>query len=391
MKIHRITASALLVLIAVLCPAPCILEEDIKVGALLPLTGKLGAFGVTEQRSMRMAVEKINAQGGVHGNTLQLIVKDTHGNPATGRTAMKNLASQNAFIIGGISSSVTWTAAPIAQKSKIPFLVATASADRITESGGDYIFRLSPPVSEQAEPLYSFLTKIAQVKTVGIFYENTLFGQSRAKIFIKQCNKMGLKIVSKECYPSGTNDYEPFLSRIKAIVPELFFMICSSAKDAASIVDQAVKVSLNAPLYVGDGAVFTRPEFQQYAGHAAEHVFAVTPWTPSLRYPGAKAYDEEFRSRYHTAPDYHGAQAYAAVQVIADVLERAVSHEPQDIKRALEETDLMTVYGPVKFISYGKKRHQNKTTTFLGQWRHDQFEAVWPEAHTSVDYVYPKR
>jgi len=92
---------------------------------------------------------------------------------------------------------------------------------------------------------------------------------------------------------------------------------------------------------------------------------------------------------YNSPTDYHGAQAYAAMYVIADALKRAQSLARQDIRNALCETDMMTVFGPVRFVSYGKKSQQNKLPTLIVQWINGKLETVWPPEIASTGYVYP--
>jgi len=366
--------------------------EDIKVGILLPLSGKLARFGEIERKSFLMAADKINVDGGINGQSIKLIIEDTRGKIHVGQTAIKKLIDQDKVCIigGGFSSSVSWEAAKTARKNKVPFLVNTASADKITEKGGDYIFRLNPPVSEYPTPLNTFLTKVVHARTAAILYENTLFGQSEQKQFARQCQKWGLRVVTKIAYETEQGNFGKLLTAINGHRPDLFYIISSSLEsDAAQIVRQAREMNLDVKLYVGGGVGFTLPEFQENAGIASDGVFAVTLWTPSVRYPGASDYYNEFVTRYNEPPDYHGAQAYAAMYVIADALIRAKSHTPHDVRDALAETDILTVFGPVKFISYGKKSLQNKVPTFLGQWVDGKFEAVWPTELTSISYTYP--
>lgn len=368
------------------------LAEGVKVGLLLPLTGKLARFGEMERRSFLMAAEKTNEAGGINGKELHLIFEDTAGKPHQGRAAIKNLILEDnvSLIGGGFSSTVTWETAKIAQENKVPFLVTTASADKITEKGGDYIFRITPPAGEYPAAMNSFFTDVAKVKTVAVLYENAYFSQSRLKECAKWFKKLGLKVVSKWSYELQRLDFEPLLSRITATKPDLFYMICSTRGPQASlIVRQARELNLNTRLYVGDGAIFTQSQFQEQAGIASEYVFAVTPWTSSVKYDGAGKYSREFVLKYLEPADYHGAQAYAAMQVMADALKRASTFDPADVRDALAETDMSTIFGPVKFISYGKKKLQNKIPVFLGQWIKGNFEAVWPEELTDVDYVYP--
>ena len=367
-----------------------VLAEGIKVGALLPLTGKLAKFGEIEEKSFLMAVDEINSAGGVNGRKIELIIEDTTGRPDVGRSAIEKLISKDRVCVvgGGYSSSVTWASVAVAQQRKVPFLINTGSADKITEQGWEYIFRLNPPVSEYPEALASFLLSVARVKNVVILYENTLFGQSGSKKFSQQCKQLGLKVIMKEGYEAGAIDFTPLLVKVKAKNPDLVYMI-SYVMDAALLIQQSRELNLTPKLFVGGAAGFTLPEFQKSTGEASEYVFSATLWTPSVPYPGAKAYYDNFVARYDSPTEYHGAEAYAAMYVIADALKRTKSLSHQDVRTALAQTDMMTAFGPVKFVSYGKKTQQNRLPTFLVQWIKGKPETVWPKSIATTKYVYP--
>jgi len=364
--------------------------EALKVGVILPLTGKLAKFGEIEKRSFILALDEINASGGVNGKKIDLIIEDSTGKPDVGRSAIEKLISRDKVLMvgGGYSSSVTWAAVAVAQQHKMPFLVNTGSADRITEQGWEYIFRLNPPVSEYPKALGSFISEIGDVKTVVILHENTLFGQSGSKKFSKQCEDLGLQVVLKEGYEAGAVDFKPLLVKVKAKKPDFLYMI-SYVMDASLLMRQAKELNLNPKLFVGGAAGFTLPEFQKNAGDASDYVFSATLWTPSVPYPGAKAYYDKFVATYGSPTEYHGAEAYAAMYVIADALKRATSLTPRGVRDALAATDMMTVFGPVKFVAYDKKTQQNRLPTFLVQWLHGNPETVWPKDVATAKYVYP--
>ncbi len=374
-----------------LCAAAPAAADGIKVGVILPLTGKLAKFGEIENKSFLMAVDEINAAGGVRGKQIELIIEDTTGKPDVGRSAVEKLISQDKVVMigGGYSSSVTWASIAVAQQRKVPFLVNTGSADKITEQGWEYVFRLNPPVSEYPKGFASFLQEVAtDVKTVAILHENSLFGQSGSKKFVKRCKKLGLKVLLKEGYEAGAVDFKPLLVKVKSKKPDLVYMI-SYIMDAAMLIRQSKELNFNPKLFVGGAAGFTLPEFQKSVGEAAEYVFSATLWVPSVPYPGAQEYFDKFVAKYGTPTEYHGAEAYAAMYVIADALERAESLTPQAVRDALAETDMMTVFGRVKFVSYGKKTQQNRLPTFLVQWLNGKLETVWPKEVATAKYVYP--
>jgi branched-chain amino acid transport system substrate-binding protein len=381
---------AIIMASTLICGGLAFAAEPIKVGVVLPLTGAQAKFGEIEKNSFLMALEAFNKAGGVNGRPVELLIEDDTGKPDVGRSAVEKLISQDKviFLTGGYSSEVTYAICQMAQQRKIPLLVTTGSADNITEKGWDYVFRISPPVSEYPKALLDFLKEVVQPKTVAILYENSLFGQSGSKTFTKDCESAGYKILAKEGYEHGAVDFKPILVKVKAAKPDLIYMI-SYVMDAGLLMRQAKELDLNPKLFVGGAAGFTLPEFVQNAGEAAENVFSATLWVPNLPYPGAKEYFDNYEAKFKIPTEYHGAEAYASMQVVADVLKRAKELTPAGVREALVATDTKTVFGPVKFISYGKKKQQNELPTYLVQWQKGALETVWPKNAATKPYVYP--
>ena len=362
----------------------------VKVGIVLPLTGAEAKFGEIEKRSFEMAVDEINKQGGIKGEKIELIVEDDTGRPEVGRSVAEKLISKDKVVMlgGGYSSSVTYAVAGVAQQNRIPFLVNTGSADRITTSGWDYVFRLNPPVSEYAGAIESLLTEVVKPQTVVILHENSLFGTSGAKSFEETCIRLGYQVLLKQGYEAGGIDFKPVLVRVKQLNPDIIYMV-SYIMDGSLLMKQAKELKLTPKMFIGGAAGFTMPEFRKNAGDASEKVISATLWYQSLNYPGAMQYFKNYKARYKDDTEYHGAEAYAAAQIIADALIRAKSFNPDDIKQALSETYAMTVFGPVKFISYDKFKNQNRLPTYVVQWINGKLELVWPSNIATKEFVYP--
>ena len=369
---------------------PVSAEEGIKVGIVLPTTGSLAKFGEIERDAFLMAAEEINAAGGINGKKLDLLIEDTTGRPEVGRSVVEKLITKDKVVMigGGYSSSVTYATAGVCQQNRIPFLVNTGSADKITTSGWDYIFRLNPPVSKYAGAIESLLAEVVKPKTVAILYENSLFGTKGAKSFNGLCEKMGYKVLLKEGYEHGGIDFKPVLIQIKEANPDIVYMI-SYIMDASLLMKQAKELKLTPRMFIGGAAGFTLPEFKENAGVASEYVISATLWHQVLPFPGAMEFYNKFKARFNKSVDYHGAEAYAACYVIADVLKRTKSLKADDIKAALAATDMKTVFGPVKFTTWGKMKNQNKVATYVVQWLDGKLELVWPAELATKKFVYP--
>ncbi len=390
MKKGLILAGLIFVVTLCLGLSYSIAQDTIKVGIVLPLTGDQAKFGEIEKQSFDLALGEINAAGGVKGKKLELIIEDDTGRPEVGRSVVEKLITKDKVVMlgGGYSSSVTYAVAGVCQQNQMPFLVNTGSADNISTSGWDWIFRLNPPVSEYASSVESLLKDVIKPTSVAILHENSLFGTSGAKEFEKTCEAMQIKVLLKEGYESGGIDYKPVLMKVKQLNPDIVYMV-SYIMDASLLMKQAKELKLTPKMFIGGAAGFTLPEFQQNAGVASEKVISATLWHEVLPYPGAMDYYKKFVAKFGKPTEYHGAEAYAAAYVIADVLKRAKSFSPADIKQALSDTNLMTVFGPVKFVSYGKHKNQNKLPTYVVQWLDGKLELVWPADLSTKKFVFP--
>jgi branched-chain amino acid transport system substrate-binding protein len=364
--------------------------DSVKVGIVLPLTGAQAKFGEVEKLSFDLALEEINAAGGINGKKLELLIEDDTGRPEVGRSVVEKLITKDKVVMlgGGYSSSVTYAVAGVCQQQEIPFLVNTGSADKITTSGWDWIYRLNPPASHYADAVESLLVSTIKPESVAILYENSLFGTSGATAFEETCNKLGIKVLLKEGYEHGGIDYKPVLTQIKRLNPDIIYMV-SYIMDASLLMKQSREMKLTPKMFIGGAAGFTLPEFVENAGKASDNVISATLWHQILPFPGAMDYYKKFLSKYDRDTEYHGAEAYAACYVIADALKRAKSFSNTDIKKALSETDMMTVFGPVKFGTWGKMINQNKADTYVVQWIDGELELIWPEKASTKKFQYP--
>jgi len=234
------------------------------------------------------------------------------------------------------------------------------------------------------------LADVVKPKSVFILHENTAFGTKGAEAFKKSCEKLGIKVNGLASYSSGTVDFKPLLLNAKKTNPEMMYMI-SYVMDAALLMKQSKELNFKPNLFVGAGAGYTMPEFKDNAGVASNLVLSATLWHQTLPIPGAKEYFDNYVKVYGgDGPDYHGAEAYSAAYVVADVLKRCNGdYTSETIKKALDTTDMMTVFGPVKFASYENKIHQNKMDTYVVQWIDGELKLVWPQNLSNATFDYP--
>jgi branched-chain amino acid transport system substrate-binding protein len=382
-----------------------ILISTITVNLITPLTGKAAepliigvphsekyTYATMMKNSFEMALEAINREGGIKGRPLKLVYANDQGKPKPGEKAIKELV-QNAgavMLVGAYQSSNTIYMARIADKLDMPLLVCTAADDRITQRKWKNVYRLNPPAKGYTNGLEDFFLNKIKPKSMAIVYENSPYGTSGAMRMMWFCRGNDIDLRAIEPYHKErlrADYFQHLVDRLKEDPPDVIYMV-SYLKDAALLVKTIRESQLNS-LLVGGAGGFTSQKFINEAGNKANHMLTATLWTPQLQYPGTKAYYDQYIKKYATPPDYHGAEAYSALLVAADVLKRADSYSPESIRAALDDTDLITPFGPVKFTSYEKFERQNSLPTQVLQIIDGKFECVWPQEHASSNFIQP--
>jgi len=369
--------------------------QPILIGTIQPVTGPYAAFGVKFFQAYNMAIDEINAAGGINGRPLKINFEDSQDKQDLAQTAARKLASNKEVmaIVGGRLSGAGLAIGQVAEQEKIPYLVDHPSADVITKSNFDWTFRLNPASSFNSTPLREFLKNVAtDVKKVALLFENSVYGKGVAEPFKAWLESNGYQVVVSDLYPPLSLDYRDLLNRVKAANPDLLFL-AANIPDSALIVRQAKELGVKPKMISGAGAGFSINEFLEQAGDAGNSVFSTGPWSGDPNDEKVKAFVKKFFDKFGHFPKEHEAEGYAAIYVIADALKRAKSISRADIKAALADTNLMTTFGPVKFESFEGYHNQNNGLkngqVVLSQWQERKLVNVWPKKVAEADPVYP--
>jgi branched-chain amino acid transport system substrate-binding protein len=386
----RLSIFVTLIFIVCLFSVSAYAQEVLKLGIPLPLTGTNAKFGEIEKKSYEIAMEEINAKGGIKGKKVVLEFEDSQGKPEVARSIIERLidVKKQQVVFGEYSSSCSKAIAAVAEERKVPYLVVTGATDDITQQKYKYVFRLNPTNAYYAKGLMSFLDTVVKPKTIAILYESSDFGTSGAEDMVHQAKKAGMQVLVKEQYEKGAVDFRPILSKVKAAKPDVIYMV-SYVMDAALLMRQIKELRIDSKLYAGGAAGFAIPEFIQNAKEASELVMTATLWSPQITYPGAREFAEKYKKLYKDYPSYHGAEAYSALYVIKDVLTRAKSWKADAIRAAFKSTNMMTAFGPVKFEDKEGYTNQNFMDTLVMQVIKGKHETIWPQKYASATYVYP--
>lgn len=374
---------------------PAAKGEPIIIGTVQPMSGPYAAFGVKFYQAYNLAAEEINAAGGIKGRPIQIMFEDSQDKPDLAQTAARKLVANPKVVclVGGRLSGAGLAIAQIAEREQIAYLVDHPSADVITKSNFQWTFRLNPASSFNSVPLQQFLKGYAKdIKRVAVLYENSIYGKGVTEPFKTWLAQNGYQVVVSELYPPLSLDYRDLLNKVKAQNPDLLFL-ASNIPDSALIVRQTREMGLTPKMISGAGAGFSINEFIEQAGVAANNVFSTGPWSGNPKDPKVQALAQTFHKKFGHYPKEHEAEGYAAIYVIADALKRAKSLSRADIKAALEQTNMQTTFGPVKFDNFEGYTHQNNGLkngqVVLSQWQNGRLYNVWPPEISEEKPVYP--
>jgi branched-chain amino acid transport system substrate-binding protein len=364
-------------------------KSPITIGVL---ENKDYAYADMMQKSFALALESINDQGGINGRMLRLVYANDSGQKDPGIKAVKSLIKKENIVMltGGYSSTNTLAMTQTADELDIPFLVCTAADDRITQHKRKNIFRINPPASEYAKGLESLLQETLKPKSMAIVYENSPYGTSSAARMMWFCRQNGIDITAIIPYHkerAAPDYFDRIITVLKTRTPESIYLV-SYMQDGVLMVQRIRAANITAHLMGGAGG-FTHPEFIAKTGESSKYMMTATLWTADLQYLQARQYAELYQRRYMQTPDYHGAEAYSALVVAADALRRARSADAKDIRDALNQTAMLTPFGPVAFNSYDNYERQNSQPTLVLQVLEGKYACVWPPQLSVAKLILP--
>lgn len=388
--IQRVVYGTLLLVLLIGCssgPATGFPEGAITLGVVTSLTGSKAAFGEAQQNGYELALEEINAAGGVSGHSLGLIYVDDQGEPEQAIVAAEQLITQEEvpLVLGSYSSNCTFPMAGVTEAHQTPLISPCAATDTLTQQGYEWVFRINAPSSQYSETMFDFLSEMTDAQTVAILFESTDFGTSTARAARESAEVRGLEVVAYEPYDANASDLTPLLTTVKEAQPDVVFAV-SYLADAVLLMQQSHEIDLNARLFAGGAAGFTLPDFIEQAGSDAEHAVSVSQWATDVNWPGAQEFTRKYQERYGELPGLHAAEAYTALYLAVDVLERANSLDKEKIQAALRDTDIeQTIFGPIKFDQTGQNEHE----MVVMQIQNGQFVTVYPPEYAAAEPVYP--
>lgn len=344
--------------------------EPIRIGEFSSLTGREAGLGQYTHMGVVMALEEINAAGGVNGRLVEVIAEDTQSKAGESATVVRKLTTRSRVvaIIGEGASGRCLEGAPIAQRAGIPVVSPAATNPKVTELG-DCIFRVCFTDPFQGTVMAKFAHETLHAKRVGVLSDvASPYSLGLAEFFRQRCRVDGLEIVGEQRFSGGDKDFRAQLTALKASKPDALF-VPSYYGDAGLILLQARQLGITVPILGGDG--FEAPELVQVAGAAADGSYFPVHFSLADTSVRSRGFVERFTKRWGKAPTGVSALGYDALNLIVDAIRRAGSAEPKAIRAALASTTGFE--GVTGRISIDSERNARKPASIVrveaGQFR----------------------
>ena len=347
-----------------LCTAAALTAADtIKIGEYASLTGKEAGFGQTSHQGVVLAVEEINAAGGVLGRKIEHVWEDNQTKPGESATVVKKLISRDKVValIGEVSSGRSLEAAPIAQQAKIPMVAPAATNPKVTQAG-NYIFRVCFIDPFQGTVMAKFAKEDLKAKRVAILSSvSNAYSLGLAKFFKATFIPAGGEVVSEKNFSEGDKDFRAQLTAVKAANVDAVF-VPGYYTESALIVRQARDLGLTMPFFGGDG--WEDEQLLKIGGEALNGCYYSTHFSAENTDPVVAAFTAKYKARWNgELPGAFSALGYDAVYVIAEAIKRAGGTDGPKLRDALAATkDFPGVSG---VTTIDKDRNASKSATII--------------------------
>jgi branched-chain amino acid transport system substrate-binding protein len=313
-------------------------EEAIYVGEVASLTGKEAAFGQSSHKGTLLAVEQLNAAGGVLGRQVSLHTEDNQSKQGESATIVKKLISRDKVVavLGEVASSRSLEMAPICQHEHIPMISPSSTNPRVTQIG-NYIFRVCFIDPFQGTVMADFAEHTLHVRRVAVLTSvSSAYSVGLAKYFKERFRDDGGSIVIEQKYSEGDKDFKAQLTAVKAAGVQGIF-VPGYYTEAALICIQARELGMDLPIFGGDG--WEAEELIQIGGSAMEGKYYSTHYSPDNQAPEVQDFVRKFRARFDgETPDAMAALGYDSAMVLADAIRRAGETNGRAIRDAIADT-----------------------------------------------------
>ncbi|MGI9404839.1 MAG: ABC transporter substrate-binding protein [Hyphomicrobiaceae bacterium] len=352
--------------------SPSLAQDTITIGSTSSFSGPAAFYGKHQRWGIEMAVEEINAKGGVLGKKIEVAFEDNRCNPAEAVKAVNALISQHnvVAILGALCSSATLAVLPVVKRSEIPLITSSSTAASITNQIGDTVnrwgFRSTVADDGMAHAMVTYLKKEG-VKRVSIVGEETDYGRGGAEIFTEALTANGLELVSSDFVNPTSPDFSAIMTKLKAEKPDRVAVYFTSTPLSAFF-RQYEAARLNIPgtgrLLLDVVAKSVTPEFITAGG--LDGSTGTNPYSPNIDTPENKDFVDRFIKRAGEAPNQPSFMVYEAMHMLAKAIEASGDASPASIRDALRKVQYKSMMGgTISFDKSHQARNNAVVTSFV--------------------------
>jgi branched-chain amino acid transport system substrate-binding protein len=314
-------------------------SNEILIGHYASLTGSQATFGSSTDNAVKLAVEEINAAGGINGKQIRLITYDDKGDAGEAGTAVMRLITKDKVVavIGEVASKLSLAAAPVCQENGVPMLSPSSTNPDVTKVG-DMIFRCCFIDPFQGSVCAKFATESPDLKakTAAILYDQSSpYSKGLSEEFEKAFVKLGGKILAKQTFQEGDAEFSAQLTAIRSSKPDIIF-VPGYYTEVGSIAVQARKLGIKTPMLGGDG--WESPKLGEVAGKAFNGCFYSNHYSSQDPSPKIQEFIKKYSAQYKETPESMAALGYDATYILAEALKRSKSLSGKDIAAELAKT-----------------------------------------------------
>lgn len=329
--------------------------EVIKIGHVAPLTGGIAHLGKDNENGARLAVDEINAAGGldVGGKKykLELLAEDDKADPKEGTLAAQKLVDAGVVaVVGHLNSGTTIPASKIYADANVVQVSPSATNPKYTEQGFKTAFRVVANDNQQGSVLANYAATEMKAKTIAIVDDRTAYGQGLADVVEKVAKEKGLKVVAREFATDKTTDFNAILTKIRAAKPDVV-MYGGMDATAGPMAKQMKQLGIKSKLLAGDGVC--SPEFIKLAGDAADILTCSMAGEAVEKLAKGEEFKAKYKAKFNADVQIYSPYSYDAVYVIADAIKRAGKVDKAAIVAAMPATNYTGVTGQITFDEKG--------------------------------------
>ena len=335
--------------------------DEIVIGEFASLTGATASFGQSSHKGTQMAIDEINAAGGILGKKVKLVTEDDQSKAGEAATVVRKLISRDKVIavLGEVASSRSLEAAPICQQSKIPMISPASTNPKVTEVG-DYVFRICFIDPFQGTVVAKFALSKGWKKAAILTDVKQDYSVGLTQFFKEYFAKNGGTIVLEQSYSTDDSDFNAQLTTIKAQNPDVI-LASGYYTEAGLIAKQARQLGIEAPLLGGDG--WDSPSLEKVGGAAMEGNFFSNHYSGEDQSPLIQDFIKRCKAKFGEEPDAMVALGYDSAMILADAIKRAGTTDSAKLREAIATTkDFPGITGK---ITLDEKRNANKPAVML--------------------------